>query len=354
MTVALLDVPQGSRRWLDARRCRYGASELPQIGGLTGRQAHVWRAKLGQPEQMSALWLELGHVLEPWALQLWARATGRTVEPGPVLYQERGWLLASLDGASNGEPVEAKVRGMGAPDWRAWTEETIPGAVELQVRQQAALAEAHLDRRLDAGHVSAVLLTGYGVEHRTYRIALTPERREEWADLWAPYPARWHAAYVATRTPPPDAEAADVAVPVEPTSVRRREATDQERRLIEALAAAEEKRRALAAVAAAATRERDSLRSALAVSLGPDATVPGLTWQPRKGHDPILQLEPEARSPAPRASRRLGPDLQQTTRAMLTTLHRAAARGIDLSALNAHFEALFSDDPPAPTQETEP
>lgn len=282
---------QGSREWHELRAKRYGASETPQIGGLTGRQARVWRAKLGQPEELAALYLELGHLLEPWALQKWSAVMRRPVKPGPVLAELDGWLLASLDGISGGEPVEAKVVTRGAPDFDAWTAETVPAAKELQVRQQAALAEVYLGRRLEAAHITAIILDGYGVEHRTYRIALTAERRESWSDLWAPYPARWHAEYVATRRPPPDAEAADVAVLVEPTSVRRREATPEEATLVARLAEAEAARKTAAAVASAAVKERDAVRDTLARSVGPAATVPGVQWKTRRGLPPLFTLE---------------------------------------------------------------
>ena len=286
--------PQGSPAWHALRRLRYGASETPQIAGLGGSARRIWRAKLSAPEALDpkvALSMELGHLLEPWALELWARATGRTVQQGPVLYEERGWLAASLDGASDGEPVEAKVVTLGAPDIDQWGDETVPGAKELQVRQQAMLMERHLGRRIEAAHLTAVFLTGHGVEHRTYRVELTAERREQWADVWAPYPGRWHTAYVLGRVPPPDATAADVAVLVEPTSVTSREATDEELALVAALAAAEAEREAKAAEAAAAVRARDKLRHDLARRLGPDHTIPGLTWKARRNHPPLLTLE---------------------------------------------------------------
>lgn len=282
---------QGSDHWHALRAQRYGASETPQIGRLGGSEARVWRSKLGQREQLQALYLELGHLLEPWALRLWSDAARRDVEPGPVLVEQDGWLLASLDGASRGEPVEAKFVGRGNPAYDLWTAETVPAAVELQVRQQAALAEGYLGRRIEAAHVTALLLDAYGITHRTYRIELTAERREQWADVWAPYPARWHAAYVETRTPPPDAEAADVAVFVEPTSVRRREATDEELALVAQLAAAEAERKAKAAEARAADKARDTIRDDLARRVGPTATIPGLVWKARRNLDPILTLE---------------------------------------------------------------
>ena len=288
--VVALPLQQGSDAWLEARRSKYGASETPQIGRLTGREARVWRSKLGEPEELDALWLSLGHLLEPWALRLWSDVQRRDVEPGAVLAETDGMLLASLDGASRGEPVECKVRCKGAPDWDAWTADTIPAGVELQVRQQAALAERYLGRRLEAAHVSAILLNGYGIEHRVYRVALTPTRRDEWADLWVPYVGQWHDKYVVGRVPPPDAEVSDVAVLVEPERTTRRDPTADELALLAELVTAETERKARAQTASEAERARDRVRDDLARRLGPDHTIPGLTWK-RWGKNLRLTLE---------------------------------------------------------------
>lgn len=289
--IRLLPHPQGSPAWHAWRRRRYGASETPRIAGLTGRAASVWRAKLGQPETLDARYLEIGHALEPLALRWWGEEMRRDVQPGPVLAEVDGWLLASLDGASDGEPVEAKFVGMGNPHYSAWTEEAIPRSVEIQGLQQAMLAEGYLGRRLDAFHVAAIILGGYGATPRFYRVPLTPERRDEWGDVWAPYPARWHTAFVASRTPPPDAVAADVAVLVDTVSVRVREPREGEAELLAALAAADAERAARAKAAREAEAARDALRSDLARRLGPDARIPGVLWKARKGHDPLLTLE---------------------------------------------------------------
>lgn len=283
--------PQGSPAWLDLRTRRYGASETPQITGLSGKQTRVWRAKLGQPEEVDGLYIEMGHLLEPWALRLWARQMGRDVQPGPVLAEDGGWLLASLDGASDGEPVEAKFVGMGNPAYQAWTTETIPQAVDIQGRQQAMLSEGYLGRRIDAYHVTALILSGFGVAHHVYRIPLTAERREEWAEVYAPYPGQWHADYVLSRQPPPDATAQDVAVLVDTVSVTLREPREGETDLVAQLVAADAERARLAKVAREAEAVRDAIRSDLARRLGPDARIPGLLWKARKGLNPLLSLE---------------------------------------------------------------
>ena len=84
---------------------------------------------------------------------------------------------------------------------------------------------------------------------------------------------------------------ADVAVRVEPTLVQRRDATDEEAALLAALATADERRKVAAAAAAAAETTRNKIRDDLARRLGPQATIPGMTWKARKNLDPILTLE---------------------------------------------------------------
>ena len=115
MPVRVLTCPQGSPAWHAARRRRYGASELPQIAPLSGSQARVWRGKLGQPEELDARFLEVGHALEPLALRWWAEDTGREVERGPVLAETEGWLLSSWDGGAPVSPPNRTARPLGNP-----------------------------------------------------------------------------------------------------------------------------------------------------------------------------------------------------------------------------------------------
>lgn len=297
MTVRLLDVPQGSPAWLAARRQRYGASELAPIGGVESYQtaADVWRSKLGHPRERGAdLWLRIGHALEPLALELAREALGPTTLRGAVLFQDRGWLLASLDDALDmpaPEPIDAKVRGAGSPDWTLYQDEAIPFSTQLQLLQQAALIAELTGTWPEAAHVSALLGDRYGWTHRLYRLALTPERLDLWRDVWAPYPGRWHRRYVEGREPPPDATMADVAVLVEPVRVQQREATPDEAALLVALVEAEAARKEAARLTREALAARDAARDALALSLGPDAVVPGVRWASRRNLTPILKLE---------------------------------------------------------------
>lgn len=304
MTVHLFPHPQGSPAWLAMRGPRadggawYGASETRVTGGYGsygGAMGRLWALKAtghqDPPDAATRRMYREGHAMEGPALAVWAEETRREVRPGPTLYQDGGFLSASLDGAAGWEPVEAKWVTAGNPDYDLWTEEAIPFGVELQVLQQAALVEEHIGARIEAGHVVAAILGRWGVDYRVYRIALTPERRDLWGDLWGDYPERWHAAYVRTRTPPPDADADDVAVLVDPIRVRRRDATPEELAMVAAFAAADAERARLAKIAREAEATCDDARDKLARHLGPDVLLPGLTHRSRKGCSPRLTLE---------------------------------------------------------------
>lgn len=297
MTVSIANVAQGSPEWLALRLRHYGASETPAIAGLSPYQtaAEVWRAKRGHPRARPAadLVMRIGHALEPLALELAAEALGPTTLRGAVLVQDGGLLLASLDTALEQglEPIDAKVRGAGSPDYQHYQDESIPASTALQLMQQAALIAELSGRWPEAAHVSALLGDRYGWTHRLYRMAIGAEERDRWCDQWAPYVPRWHRLYIDGERVPPDAVAEDVAVLVEPTRVQRREATDEEVALVEALAVAEAERAAADRAAREATARRDVVRDDLARRLGPATTIPRLTWKARRNHPPILTLE---------------------------------------------------------------
>jgi len=298
MTTRLLDIPQGSPAWHEARRTRYGASELAPIGGIQTyqRAGEVWARKCGAPveERQRDLWQRIGHALEPLALELAAETLGSLTLRGAVLQQADGMLLASLDAAvdaSTPEPIDAKVRGKGSDDHAVYSRGAIPVSTMLQLLQQSALVAELTGRWPEAAHVTAILADAWGWEHRTFRLALDAERRDYWRDLWAGYAPRWHRAYVLPRRPPPDATTADIGVLVEVGKVTQREATAEERGLLAALVEAEAARREADRIAREATKARDLARDDLARSLGTTAVVPGVRWASRRNLSPLLTLE---------------------------------------------------------------
>ena len=294
MSVRILDIPQGSPAWHAARRRRYGASELPKLAGLCpyGGPVDVWRGKRGVrvPKSGNALHMRVGHALEGLARELWTEETGASAEPGPVIAEVDGWLLASLDHwSADREPIDAKVRFRGGPDWHLWSESTIPEDVALQLVQQALLVEQLTGRHLDAAHVAALIGDAFGLRFMAARLPLTCERRELHAELAATVPA-WHAAYVLGDAIPEDAAWQDVAATVDTVAVTTREPTEAEAALIAQWAAAEAALTEANRAANAAKAARDEVKNELARSLGPKETVPGVRWAPHRAHGPQLKL----------------------------------------------------------------
>ena len=289
------DLPQGSAGWHQLRRARVGSSEVSIIGERSpyGTQGEVWAYKRGAPvkDRPRDLYLRVGHALEQLAAELLAEQLGVSLAPGLVIAEERGLMLASQDRRAGGVPVECKVRFRGAPDYGHWTPESIPGHVDVQLTQAVLLHEQLTGQRIDVAHVSALLGDAYGLTHRTYEVEMTPARRETWLDLWRPTVTAWWRAYVLTGERPPDATHEDVAVLVSGSTTTRRDATPEEEVLLEQLRGLDAARADADKAAREATKTRNAVRDELARALGPDHTIPGLSWQATGRGKFCLRLE---------------------------------------------------------------
>lgn len=296
--VRAVPVAQGSPQWHALRRRRYGASEIGALAGCSAyqRPADVWLSKLGKSTRRDsdALFLRVGHLLESLAREEWIRATGREAEQGPVLAETSGYLSASLDSwtpTTGYEPIDAKSRSRGSPEWRLWSDGTIPEDVALQLVQQAILTERLTGQRIEACHIAAILNDGFGFEFRPLRLALTDDWRDYHHEIAETIP-RWHAAYVAppdgVPVPPPDATYRDVAVAVDVGKVKRRDATDTEAALLAAWAEQEERVKVARDALKAAEEARDVPKSDLARSMGLGYVIPGVGWT--KHATPQLRL----------------------------------------------------------------
>lgn len=306
--VTTLDIPQNSPEWLAARQSRIGASEIGALACVSpfAGPADVWAAKVGpaQPRGRAELHHLVGHALEGIARDQWRARTGRDAVQGPVIAEVGGLLLASLDtwsrdGREPFEPIDAKVISGANPDKAQWTtdggahgEPTIPGAIELQLMQQAHLVERLTNRRLDTAHIAAIHVGHFGFEFRAYRMRLTAERRELYRELAETVPA-WWAYYVVGRVPPPEATVQQIAAAVDLDTVSVRPATEEESRLLAAWQATEPTVSAARKALAEAEKIRDSHKVPLARLVGPDTTIPGARWA-RHGKGTTFKLEKES------------------------------------------------------------
>ena len=296
MSAIILTDPQGSDAWLESRRSRVGASEIGALACLSpfAGPADVWARKVGAIERRSNrdLHKRIGHLLEGLSRELWTEYTGVESGAGPVIAD--GLLLASLDHwSATREPVDGKVVTGGNPDRALFTEVTIPEAIALQITQQAHLVERLTGSRIDVGHAAVITVGHFGFEFRPYRVPMTAERRELYAELAYDQLPKWWDHYVVGRRPPPDATIHQVAAAVDLAKIVKRAATDEEARLLAAWAAEEARVKDAAKALREAEAARDVPKTALAVSLGCHEAVPGVRWQPIKGQKPRFVLEKE-------------------------------------------------------------
>lgn len=315
--VRQLNLPQGSPEWLLVRRNAIGASEHGAIAGLSRykRPGQVWAAKLGRWKPgKRELWQEIGHMLERPVAQLWAQTAGAELQPGPVLAEVGGRLLASLDlrgtmpaGDRRVQIIEdTKVRFLDvAPDGHLWSETSYPEDIRRQLLAGADLLERFTGERVELGVCVALLINRYGPVLRHYVVERTPEVRDEWNDLLAPAARAWWG-WVETETPPPDATIDDVAlVASEASEVIERTPTDDEMALVAKLVAAKvEAKAARAALSAAVAREEEEA-SRVARALGPKGCWPGVVgWVPgRRYTRPAVEVHEK---PQLKLSRRVG------------------------------------------------
>lgn len=97
----VVQLPQGSRAWLQWRHDGIGGSDAPKIMGENPwrNAASLLREKVAPPREsfMNAA-MKRGKELEPIALSRYAASTGREMVPICVQSTRVGWLRASLDG----------------------------------------------------------------------------------------------------------------------------------------------------------------------------------------------------------------------------------------------------------------
>ena len=162
--------------WLKDRQTVIAGTDIPRILGCyyDGEEgpSNVYREKTSQVLVANEpnLRMQLGTVLQPFALRQFAALTGAklTEVPGVTRHQNVPWIGASLDAkTSEGYPVDAKcIFGAPGEEWGDAGTDRVPDKVLLQVLWQMLTVGAPI------GFVAA-LFVGYQV--RWYRIEQDPE-----------------------------------------------------------------------------------------------------------------------------------------------------------------------------------
>jgi len=189
-------------RWLQARTTSVGSSEVPAIFGespfATARD--VWMEKVGErtpepPQETNPDRLR-GKLLEPVAVELFVRATGRQVRRWPHRKHPTVPVLsASIDrqifaqGDLPTAALEAKVPRYHV--FQQWKKEGLPSHVILQMQTEAIVLG------YEATFVSVLHADSMG--HLTFEVPVDPELARAIPDRIA----EWWETYVVRRVPPP-------------------------------------------------------------------------------------------------------------------------------------------------------
>jgi putative phage-type endonuclease len=182
---------QGTDAWLAARRNGVGASDIPVIAGESPYRSAIelWAEKSGrivpEPDADQVELFEIGHLMEPVLLELYARRTGR--HPKRVrrmlVHPDVPWALASLDATA---PVRRAVEAKWSTSSR-WRGEGIPDDVLMQVQWQLFVTG------WDVADVVALV-------NRSARVVEVPRDQSLIDDLYSLAAAFW--THVESGTPP--------------------------------------------------------------------------------------------------------------------------------------------------------
>lgn len=138
----IIDLEQGSPEWLEYRRGKVMASELPIIMnvGYTDRYT-LWKRKLGlEPEQPMMPWMQRGHDLEPLARKKYCEEYDVQVYPCVLESYEYPWAGASLDGYNPERNIGVEIKCPGVEDHALAMQGFIPEKYRPQLQWQMMVA----------------------------------------------------------------------------------------------------------------------------------------------------------------------------------------------------------------------
>lgn len=176
------------------RRTHLCSSEIAHVAGIGPFAApmQVWESKVFGLDSIPTETLEIGHLLEPVAAELFSRRTGRTLRASTTIEHPRHrWAGATPDRIVEGESmlVECKAVGVNsAPFWGDDGSDEIPDHYRAQVEWQLEVTG------LRRAAVAALI----GTELRVFYI----ERDPDLARALVEAGQRWWFRHVVTEIPP--------------------------------------------------------------------------------------------------------------------------------------------------------
>jgi putative phage-type endonuclease len=114
-----MNLVQGSEEWLEMRRKKIGASDIPIILGVSPWKTilGLWKEKMGLvPSPMKNYAMSRGILLEEPARKKFIESVGFEVKPAVKFHSKYPWLMASLDGISNCGKYIVEIKCAGKKD----------------------------------------------------------------------------------------------------------------------------------------------------------------------------------------------------------------------------------------------
>lgn len=130
---------QGGKEWLDFRKDKIGASDMPCLFGVGfSTPFKIWQVKLGMVEIQKTAPMIRGLEMEPTIRQAYEIEVGFSVEPDVIVHPEIPYLMASLDGHNREKGKAAEFKLAGRVDHEIARKGNIPDKYYPQLQQQLA------------------------------------------------------------------------------------------------------------------------------------------------------------------------------------------------------------------------
>lgn len=136
---------QNTQEWLDFRKDKVGASDVPVIMGVSPYQTpyQLWKKKIGfQEESAPHQGMINGHNFESLARELANIEFEKVFHPQVVQHPDHDWAIASLDGLSTDGSCAIEIKHPNGEDHEKAKEGSIPDKYYPQVQWQLFILNA--------------------------------------------------------------------------------------------------------------------------------------------------------------------------------------------------------------------
>jgi|SRR5271166_2517976 len=136
-----LDLPIGSKEWLDYRRGKIGSSDASVIMGTNPWKTpyKLWKQHIEGTQDAVNPAMRRGLELEPIARDMFIQETGISMTPKIVVSEEREWQFATLDGISDCGDVIVEIKCGNNALHEMATKKQIPAHYLCQIQHQIAV-----------------------------------------------------------------------------------------------------------------------------------------------------------------------------------------------------------------------